>query len=79
MALARLGRLHRRLDLLSLGHSFEEPSSGLFPQLPALSADLAEPGRLLSTSDASLILCLRVAIITLCDDVRLVLVAPVMA
>ena len=47
VARPRLGRLHRRLDLLSLGHSFEEPSSRLLPQLSALSADLAEPGCLL--------------------------------
>ena len=43
----RLGRLHRCLDLLSLGHSFEEPGTRLLPQLSALSTDLAEPGCLL--------------------------------
>ena len=42
-----LGGLHCCLNLLSLGHSFEEPGSRLLPQLSALSTDLAKPGRLL--------------------------------
>ena len=46
VALAQLGGLHRGLQL-GLGHAFEEPGAGLFPEFPALGADLAQPGRLL--------------------------------